>query len=379
MTKHNLEEAKDLLNILPLDKTLDPCSLFRFIMILIGSSPPDNIHKNVIFHLESLMSKLNLYPTEVLFEILNYLVRNNRLSDARELFSGRHRSITRKSIKILPCIDENIHCIEFLLNYLMWQQQVDNEDIKPVCSVSTQGWIVNAVVHLQSMNGNYEYFVMALTRMLLFYNYYKKAYLFVSEVMRRNPNNISAQLLLLNLSSYLRQSTQKQDEIYDDNTMDCSATEQELEKNRTCSLEKINNFSKDLAEEQIDLSQYPILHDEKTALENLRKLDASQTILVKNSEKRYSVNRLEDILDGLEYVQEIQSKNRWKRLRQALDDLFMHADIEAINEAKVLWQTKYRPYWTDVDFVELAGQDLSRSRKRLIKEVSESLRTRLDN
>lgn len=348
-------------------------------MLLVESNSAQAIHKNVIFHLESLISKLNLYPTEVLVEILNYLVKHDRLEDARELLSIKHRSITRKCIKVLPYVDQNLRCIEFLLNYITWEQQVLNQDTKLICDVSTQGWIVNAIVHLRSVIGNYEYFVIAVTRMLLFYSYNKKAYLFVSEFMRNNPLNTSAQLLLLNLLVYLNQNNAIKYDEHEENTMDCMANEEELETNRVNDLEKLNNFSSDQVDEMIDLKLYPTMHDKETALENLRKTDASQHVLMKHSDESYSVHRLKDLLDGLEYLVEVRSKSRWKRIRVALEELFENADAEAIEETKVLWRTNYQPYWAGIDFVELAGQDLSRSRKRLIREVSESLRNKLEN
>lgn len=366
MTRHDLSEARLLLDILPRDKTFDPAALFRFIMILIETSPPETINKNVLFHLEALTSKLNLYPTEVFAEILNYLVKNNRLDDAKELLSSRHRSITRKQVKVLPYIDENIRCMEFLLNYTAWERQVA-DDMKPVCDVSTQGWIVNAIVHLKTVVGNYEYFVIAISRMLLFYGYNKKAYLFVSEFMRRNPMNTGAQILMLKLIEYFEGNS--------NSPRECTISEEDSEANRLNDLEKINNFSGD---ELIDLRNYPISRDRENALENLRGLDASLPIVMKYSDRRYSVHRLQDIMDGLEYTNEMKSKSRWRNLRATLEQIFEYGDTEAIEEARELWRDKYRAFWMDVDFVKLAGNNLSKSRTRLIREVSEELITKLE-
>lgn len=174
ITRHNLHECFQLLNLLPKETTLDPYILFRFVMILIESNPSSRVNKNVIIHLESLLSKLDLRKPDIFVQILSYFLRNNRIEDAKELFEHRKRFMALQIHQSPPATDVNLKCYEFLLNYIEWDKKLSTDSLKLNFDVSMQGWLVNVIDCLKSSSGNYEFFVLCLIRVLLYYGYSKK-------------------------------------------------------------------------------------------------------------------------------------------------------------------------------------------------------------
>lgn len=378
ITQHNLIECYKLLRLLVKDTTLDPYIIFRFVFILIESVDTEEVNKNFIIYLESLLSKLDLAKPDVFVEFLAYFIKNNRINDARELFAQRHRSMCHRTHRPLPFVDVNLGCYEFLLNYLEWDRQIAHQDIQ--FDVSIQGWIVNAIDRLKTTSSNYEYFVMCVVRVLLFYGFNKKAYLFVSEFQRNNPDNLSAQLLLFNLLNkfeMMSHDTNLKQESHHYVSMICDSKEIECVQNRSHELEGINNFSLSEVSETFELEKYPISVDRKDILRNLRRLDSRRDEILELAVMfGNKVELIQDIMDSLEFVSVIRDASRWVVLNDILSETISSEDDALIREVQCLWQTRYQRLWHSVDFLSIVDTQLPI--KKLISDVLTLLSTNFD-
>lgn len=367
VTTHNLEECFKLLRLLAKETALDPYVLFKFIMILIESSHPENINKNVIIYLELQMSKLDLCKPEIFVEFLAYFVRHDKIDTAIEMFAQRQRHMTLNFHRTLPFVDVNLRCYEFLFQYQDWEYKAVEEQLRPSLDVSIQGWVVNLIDCLKSVTGNYEYFVLSLSKVLLYYGYSKRAYLFVSEFQRNNPNNLGAQVLLYKLIGMIspKEILSESDEI-------------DLEQKRQSELEMINNFSSDIDDEIIKPAQYPLENDRHSILNNLRILDVSREEVYKldklNGDK---ISMFKDLMDGLELVKEIGNIRRWKRIRKIIKSIMDSGDENLIEPIRQIWKSRYDTYWSAINFVDLVDNRIKRKEKQLIEDVINLLKINL--
>lgn len=403
ITQHDLIECYKLLQVLPKDTSLDPYILLRFVLILIESVHTDRVNKNFIIYLESIMSKLDLTKPDAFLEYVSYFIKHNRIDDARELFSQRLRIMTNLTHRKVPFVDINIRCYEFLMNYLAWENRISNEQKAITFDVSIQGWLVNAIDQLKEVTGNYEYFVMCITRVLMAYGFHKKAYLFVSEFQINNPENIGAQLLLFNLLAKLRslneenrlQSKENRNQI--DDSMDCDVNDYDdheadlvdydqtsMQTLRQNELAAINNFVLDEQEESIDFQCYPIVGHKNEILINLRSLDKTRDEILELHYQLagHRVDLIRDLMDSLEYKKHVTDSTRWKHLKRILINTIDSGDEQALAEIGHLWQTRYQRFWTSVDFlclVEEAGSSSSSSLRRAVKKVLKLLRANFNN
>lgn len=382
ISRHNTLECFKLIRLLPKETSLDPYVLFKFVFILIESNPTERLNKNVLIHLESLFSRLDLCRPEVFVEFLSYFMRYNRIADARELFGERHKYMDYKIHRPLPYIDVNLRCYEFLLNYVDWSDKASRANSKLSFDVSMQGWIVNAIESLKSTTSNHEYFAICLTQVLLFYNFTKKAYLFVSEFQRFNPDNISAQLLLYNLLELIDSIPGRGGIEVDapDIDIDCVLTEEERDINRSNELKTMNNFSSNIEDEAMHSNWYPLKEDRKSVLKNLHRLDPSREELMdfKNTLQN-PIQALMYLLDGLEVVDEVRNIKRWLSLKDLVEDIFSSQDEALITEARILWRTRYATLWTFLDFLAVVGDQTSSDEKRVIEEVLSLLDSQLNS
>lgn len=371
ITRHDLYECFQMLKLLPKDTTIDPYVLLRFIFILLESNETESVNKNVVIYLETLLSKLDLCKPDAFVEYLAYFIRHDRVDDARELFSQRHRYMSHRIHRPLPYVDINLTCYEFLLNYLKWYEQASVQKTLRF-DLSIQGWIVNAIDQLKSTNSNHEYFVLCILRALLYYGFSKKAYLFSSEFQRNNPENISAQLLHNQLLDRLAPPGLKTEfpEVL---------SSEERNAKRLADLESINNFSLEMENEDFHEHMYPIDEERESILNNLRVLDQSRKeILEQNIQQDDLVGAFKDLMDGLEIIEEISNIERWRAIQIVLDNIFASGDKLVRAGTLALWRTRYRPYWKSIDLMSLTSDRCSEQDMELIRQVYESLLTRLD-
>lgn len=377
VTKHDLHEAFELIRVLPKETFLDPYALLRFILILVESSPSQRINKNVIIYLEALMSKLDISKPDAFVEFLAYFIRNNRISDAKELFDERHRYMLSKIHRPLPYVDTNVRCYEFYLHYLSWVERITTKDVKPNFDVSTQGWLVNAIDCFKTATSNHEYFVICLLRVLLYYGYLRKAYLFMSEFQRNNPNNLGAQLIHFKLLKQLdaMSVTGKAEHMLEHRGAGDEDVpmlpeeltwEQRLEK-RSADLQAINNFSSSDTEEGFESNIYPLDEDRRRILKNLRTLDpAGRELMELSAGQENPIAILRDLLDGLETIREISNITRWQAIRKLIDSL---TDRATCQEARDLWSARYRQYWLAIDMVSLVSDEIAHGDRKFIEET----------
>lgn len=351
VTRHDTVECFRLLRLLAKDTSIDPYILFRVIMILIESNKPEIVDKNATVYLESQLNKLEtLSKPEVFVDFLSHFMKYNYLDYFNEIFSRRQRYMHLTIHRQLPYIEKNINCYEFLYNYINWQSKDKVE-----FDISIQGWLVNLMESLQLVQGNYEYFIMCLLDVLLYYNYDRKAYLYMSQYFRDNPRNLSAQLLMYKLLVYLSSKTHEDDDLTEIVDIDS------LERRRVKDLGKINNFRSNPKGESFPKNRYPISQDREIILSNMRLLDPTKNELIELAQSTDSINidqvdSLEILMDGLEFEHEITNLERWEKIRKLLVDI-MEADLDLTGDTVLklvkLWRTKYSRYWTIVDFVEI--------------------------
>lgn len=385
ITKHDLHEAFQLLGVLPKETTFDPYSLLRFILILIESSSTQRINKNVIIYLEALMSKLDISKPDAFVEFLTYFIKNNRIDDAKEIFDERHRYMMSKVHRPLPFVDVNVRCYEFYLNYLNWNERIASKDVKSSFDVSTQGWLVNAIDCLKTTTSNHEFFVFCLLRVLLYYGYNRKAYLFVSEFQRNNPNNLGAQLMHYNLlkrldaisitskAEHLIQHIREEDVPMPEEL----SWEQRLEK-RSADLQAINNFSP-IMEECFESDIYPLEEDQRRIIGNLRSLDpASEELMLLSCSQNNPLETLEDLLNGLELIREISNITRWQNIQKLIECMIKSNDEATRNGARSLWHRKYRFFWNAVDLMSFVDSGVSKVDQKFIEETYDLLISFLD-
>lgn len=385
LTNHDLYECFQLVKLLPKLISLDPYILFRFVMILIESNPTESINKNIIFYLETLISKLYINKPDIFVEFIAYFVKHNRIEDAKELFSQRNRFMSYSFHQKLPVVNVNLKCYEFLFNYVQWLEKINTKtDIPLHTDLSFQGRLVNIIDCLKEVRTNHEYFVICLIRILLHYGYNKKAYLIASGFQRNNPSNISAQLLHLQiidsldlLSSHKSKSMSK-----NEMPMDIDTSIEEQNSNRDNDYHNIKNFTSNMAEEIIMLGEYPIHEDKQLVMKNLRRLDPSRIELLDNLNMHSNlVDMLKDLLDGLESIMESSNISRWLRIEEILNSISNSKDEMVILDARVLWHTRYKRFWANVRFDEISSYNsinLTKEDKNLIIRVSKLIYSKLD-
>lgn len=384
LTSHNLQDCLWALRILPAATTIDPFVTFRFFMIMIHTAEQEGpINKNVIIYLETLLSKLDLAKPDVFVEFLTYFISNNRIEDAREMYSQRHRFMSYLYHRKMPLIIENIGCYDLLFNYLSWKDRTPNQTMVKF-DVSIQGWLVNAMGHLKGVRSNYELFVMCVVNVLLYYGFFKKAYLFLSAFQRSNEDNIAAQLLLYNLIKTMNELTPKRQRI--DSIYYLSELNSEREESRKIArdkeLEGINNFSMDECNVRLDLGRYPVISDKKRIFDNLRRLDQRREELFELSTNFTDrLEALQLVMDSLENVSEIRKESRWRLLYDILKQILATNDELLIEGLRNLWQTRYYPHWRLEDFLALSFDEFSNKKakhRKIIKKVIRTLSSEFD-
>lgn len=382
LTKHDVHECFQLIEVLPKETSLDPYILFRYIMILIECNPTEAINKNVIIHLESLISSLDVCRPDVFVEFLSYFIKHNRLDDARELVLQRHRFMSHKIHRVVPYTYTNLQCYQFLLSYLKWSETVSKrQEMKPNFDVSTQGWIVNVASYLTSTRSNHEYFLMCLIRILLFYGYNKKAYLFSSQFQRNNPDNLSAQLLhyhLLQRLSLVSIKSECDTTCFDRGvSKDYDLSHADREQTRSEDMINLNNFH--IEDEALNIDRYPIEQDRKNVIANFRRLDPCIEELAKMEDNNENpIETLRAILDAMEFISEISNMDRWMRLLGVVESIFDSGNEMLIKRARLLWRTRYQRYWKPDNFIDLAGPDIANEQKEILVKVINTLYTTLD-
>lgn len=356
ITKHQLYESFQLVSLLPKVITIDPYALFRFLMILVESNDTYDVNKNVLFHLETLISKLYVNQPDIFVEFLAYFVKNNRIDDAKELFSARNRFMVRRVHQKIPVVDTNIKCYEFYFIYLEWLEKYQNGQVTNLnTDLSFQGKLVNILDHLKSIKTNHEYFVICVLQILIASNHWRKAYLFASVFHENNPDNLSAVLIHFHLLKELNLLQSTPTEL--DNI---SIKQQELNKLRD--LNEINNFSAKLdQEETLSIDEYPFHLDKRMISENLKRLDPSRRDVLDQLDNQDNlVAILDDLLGGLETISELKNVDRWLELKGVLLKIFQRRrDQTLIEESRSLWRSKYRRYWTNLNLDKIVRSDLN--------------------
>lgn len=382
-TRHNIKEAYWLLNLLPRCSTIDEYVLFRYIMVMINTVDTKAINKNFIIYLESLLSKLDLSKPDVFIELLSYLMSNNRIEDAEELYVERQKFMTYLKHRKVPLLSINIRCYGLLLSYLDWRKQITSEKQDDEFGLSTQGWLVNGMEPLRTVNHNYELFVMCIANVLLHYGFYRKAYLVMSEFQRNNPDNLPAQLLLHNFISKFVTNTGPKRRRVDPNYAELLSSEEEetRRQNRIKDLDMINNFSPDESQAPVQADRYPIHSDKKSILDNLIQLDPTNERIHELSSTYYSkIESIRMLMDSLEHVSVIKDPFRWLCLQDNLNEVISGNDAGLVEEVAGLWQTRYQHFWRLEDFLHLA-KNRRRSEvkhKRVIKSVIQLLKSKFD-
>lgn len=303
-----------------------------------------------MIYLETLLNRLDLSKPDVFIEFIAYFMRHNRIDDAKELFDQKHRYMTYQVHRPVPFVDINhLSCYQFLLNFLTWQKQIKRRDDESRFDVSIQGWLVNAMDQLKNISSNYEYFVMCITKVLLYYGFTKKAYLFVSQFQENNTDNISAQLLLLKLLHKLVADCYDDKKIGIGIPMDQDGMNtDELEQNRIRDMASLNNFSHDLSGEAFDADLYPIQEDKERILINLRRLDPSREEIFELSASCGDLlAAFTDNMNALECLSsQLNNFGRWQTLESVIRDILSSKNHTLIDEAKSVWNDRYRRYWS---------------------------------
>lgn len=380
VTSHNLRGCYDLIHLLARDVSLDPYVLLRYIFILIESNETKKVNKNVIIYLETLLESLELHKPDVFVEFLAYFVRNNRVQDAKELFTQRYLNMTYLRHRPLPFVDINLKCYEFLLNYTTWSDQVSICKTQYQFDVSIQGWLVNAMQELKMVTSNHDFFVICILRVLLYYGYTKKAYLFMSQFQRNNHDNISAQLLLLRLLNELSNEVNDGGKNSLDPTIPMDQDDYpEREQNRLEDMQDLSNFSVDLTSETINLNRYPIQDDKATIRSNLRRLDPCRNEIHELSSPSDNLKTVFiDQMNALEYLSEINNFKRWKSLKTTLHDIIHSKNPDLLADVRAVWMNCYKRYWNTVDFLALLDISVTEEDRKLVRRVVESLHKKLD-
>ena len=372
ITRHDLLECYKLLRIAPRETSIDAHVFFRYIMILVNSVRTDKVNKNFLIYLESFLSKLNLSKPDVFVEFLIYFIRNNRIDDARELLAQRQRHLARPHHRPVPFVEINLCCCKLYIDYHEWSMRSQNQLVK--FDYSIQGWLVNAMDQIKQVSGNYEYFALAITKMLLAYKFNRKAYLFVSEFQRLNPDNISAQLLLFNLINLLVQLGEAEGE---DKKVSAKLAIPEAVRfeGRSRELASINNFCLDGDGELFDPSAYPLATDRSSILQNLLRLDMKRNEILELSVEKNRLESVRYIMDSLECLQHIGNVTRWHTLLELLSEIFSTRDEQTIIELRNLWQVRYQRHWSLDYFLDNTMKEC----KDIVKKVFHLLSSRCDS
>lgn len=386
VTKHDRYESFQLAKLLPKVTYLDPYVLFRFIMILVETNDIQSINKNVIFYLETLFSKLYMNKPDILLELLSYFIKHNRIEDAQELFSQRYRYMCCGFHQRLNLIDINLKCYGFIFNYLQWKHKVETSTDAPLnTDLSFQGRLVNIIDCLKTVTTNHEYFLMCLVRILMHYGYRKKAYLIISEFQNNNPNNISAQLLNLYILNELQlvPNVESDDLIPQSQVpMSVDGNIEEQNARRLKDYDNINNFSPDLDTEVILPGDYAFDLNKEAILKNLRRLDATRPELLDNINMHNNyVDILRELMDGIEFIEEISNIKRWYKLKETLDKIFNLNDEVIILDARFLWHTRYKRYWKNLNLNELISENfiyMTEEDKNLVNQIQKMVQSKLD-
>jgi len=351
LTQHNLLECYKLLRILPRDTSVDPDLLFRYLLILLNSVDTDDVHKNFITYLELSISRLNISKQCAFFEFVAYLIRNNRIDDARELFNQRLKDTLRLKHRYIPYIESNIKCYKFYLDHNEWKRKKAHRDVR--FDYSIQGWLVNTMDAVRDASCNYEYFAASIIEVLLFYKFYKKAYLFSSEFQRLNPGNLPAQLMHLRLTNLLTQLSN------DDKKLSVILTEDDRHKNRINDISNLNNFPLNEDEATFFIAQYPIETDRKEVYNNIRRLDIRRPEVLESTIELDHIETIMNLMDSLEYLEEIRNPSRWQSLQDHINHVLTSNDERVISQLRDLWQTRYQMHWRLDYFLKEAGEDFA--------------------
>lgn len=378
LTRHDLPKIYDMMPLLAKDTTLDPNILIRTTFILLSSTDYQDSNKYVLFYLETLFSKLDVCKISLFTEFLSYLIKNDHLKEAKEMLTSRHRYINMEVLRPTPYSDLNLKCHELYLNYMDWCETDHGQKL----GVSTQGWLANAMQYLKLVMTNHEFYLICVVRVLLHYGYNEKAYLIASEFQRSNPDNLTANLILLRI---IERYSLDFEEAADDDV-------ESRESNRSDALNRINNFDgpkrRDKLKKKNDTPSpmiplcpdtYPLVIDKKSAVSNVKRLDPANAVLMDRNRKFGDIESLENLLDGLESISEISNIKRWKRLKKAINRILKSSDATLLREARDLWTTKYQRYWRDIDFVQLAKQRVPDVEIEVIQAVIDKIHDHLDS
>lgn len=83
-------------------------------------------------------------------------------------------------------------------------------------------------------------------------------------------------------------------------------------------------------------------------------------------------------MDGLETLSELKNIKRWESLQQVLDNILGSKDEAMINDARFVWQTRYRRFWSSINFVKLVGPEIQQNLSELIESVMRKLNIELN-
>lgn len=354
ISHHQIEKCYQLLPVVARMKYLEPNILVRLIFLLIESCPPESVNCNVLAHLENLLRKLDISVPDMFTEMLGYLLKCDRIDVAKEMLNERLRYMSYRTHRFIPTVRIKVAYYSFYIKFLEWRKDITSKHTQSKdCDVSVTGTMINFITSIKETTGNHEYFIICLLEMLYYYKFNRKAYKVAKDFQKNNPLNLSANKIFLSIiSQYPHDNLNVDIKENDQNTINSISNMNTPEMNDRNSDDE-DDFGR--GEECFRPSVECLDRDKRSIISHLRLIDPTGNELLELSSKESLVSQFVDLMNSLEFIDAMSSRNKWKRLNLLIDNIIESNDEDTTRSVSEHWNCHYKTYWMSIDLDRLSS------------------------
>lgn len=317
VVNHRLDEARNLLKNLLLEKRVPPIFMFKLSMLMFDVNQTEDFlpfYNKYLLPSITKLRALDVDRRDLYLELISLLVQNDEFELARELFKDQRKvlKINNRSRARIVSVDALWKCYSSYLDYWNWNKTKQYIDTSIITDIGYDGALMS------EKDTCLDFMANCVVKKFKYYNDIEGCLRFYSRYARKHSNNLSAQLRLFHLLELEFVSIQ--------NDSERELRQDLLEENQSGRLECYRRIIK------LDPGN-PVISSISSMVP-----ETSEELLFSLSDS------VKDLMAFLDYGTNRSSLNSWNTLIEHMKNLLIY-NREEFNEVKQHYIENYHGHW----------------------------------